>query len=102
MDEKTKGIVSYLTWIGLIIVILTDKPRSEYVSFHIRQSLGLMLLWSFGGIFYYLPGIGKFIVGLLYLVLFVFWIIALMGALNHERKIIPVLGEKFQEWFKSI
>lgn len=99
MDKKTAGIVSYLWWIGLLIVILTNKERSEYVSFHMRQSLGLILctlvVWLILGIS---PAVG-YISGA---VVFVLWIIAFVGALNEEMKPIPLLGEKFQEWFKSI
>lgn len=100
MDEKTSGIVSYLWWVGLIIVILTNKTKSEYVSFHMRQSLGLLLLSSVSGIVYYL--LGSIVFSILSLAIFVFWILGFIGALNNEKKLIPVLGEYFQKWFKSI
>ena len=97
MDQKTAGIVSYLWWVGLFIVILKNKEKSEYVSFHMRQSLGLILcsliaVATINSIIGYV--IGVFVA--------VLWVIAFMGALNGEKKLIPVLGEKFQEWFKSI
>ncbi len=100
MDEKTSGIVSYLWWIGLIIVILTNKTRSEYVSFHMRQSLGLLLLSAFSGVFYYL--MGYMVWSILSLIIFILWILAFIGALNNEKKLVPGLGEYFQKWFKSI
>lgn len=100
MDEKTSGIVSYLWWIGLMIVILTNKTRSEYVSFHMRQSLGLLLFSAVAGMFYY--ALGEVIGGFIFLVLFIFWILAFIGALNHEKKLVPGVGEYFQKWFRSI
>lgn len=102
MDEKTTGIVSYLWWVGLVIVIITRKEKTEYTSFHIRQSLGLLVLSFLGGILYYIPKIGYMLGGIVGLILFVLWIIAFIGALNNERKLVPIVGDKFQEWFKSM
>lgn len=99
MDQKTAGIVSYLWWIGLLIVILTNKERNEYVSFHMRQSLGLILCSLIAGVISGASTMAGYAMGA---VIMVFWIIAFIGALNEEKKLIPVLGDKFQEWFKSI
>lgn len=94
MDQKTTGIVAYLNWIGLIAALVMTKEKSEYTSFHIRQSLGLCLTT----ILCVIPFIGLFIL----LVLIIFWIMAFVGALNGEMKPVPILGDKYQEWFKSI
>ncbi|HLV23193.1 MAG TPA: hypothetical protein VKY36_00240 [Moheibacter sp.] len=102
MDNKTAGIVSYLWWVGLAIVILTTKQRNEYVSFHIRQSLGLILCSLIVAILSGTSRIGAMIGYMAGLVLLVFWVIAFIGAINEEKKVVPVIGEKFQEWFKSI
>jgi len=98
MDQKTTGIIAYLTWIGLIIALVLNKDKSEYVRFHMRQSLGLFLMFTLSSILCVMPLLGAIIwVGIL-----VFWVIAFVGAINGEMKPIPVLGDKFQEWFKSL
>lgn len=102
MDQKTAGIVSYLWWIGLIIVILTNKEKSEYVSFHMRQSLGLILCSLVIGLIAGTSTIGAMIGYAGGVVILILWIIAFIGALNGEKKLIPVIGERFQDWFKSI
>ncbi len=107
MDEKTTGIVSYLTWVGLLIVIIVRKEKTEYTSFHIRQSLGIMLtLFVFGIIVYVLAAVlgtlGGLLGWILWAIVIILWIIAFIGALNNEKKLVPILGDKFQEWFKSI
>ena len=101
MDEKTTGIVSYLWWVGLIIAIVTRKEKTEYTNFHIRQSLGLMILSLASFVVNYLP-MGRYISSAIGILIFILWIIALIGAINGEKKLVPVLGEKFQEWFKNI
>lgn len=107
MDEKTTGIVSYLTWIGLLIVIITRKEKTEYTSFHIRQSLGIMLTSFVIGLIVYIlaavmGSIGGMLGWVLYIVVIVMWVIGFIGAVQNEKKLVPFLGDKFQEWFKTI
>ena len=94
MNQKTTGIVAYLTWIGLLVALVMTKEKSEYTSFHMRQSLGLCLLFVLGII----PFLGYLII----ILVFILWIIAFIGALNGEKKLVPIVGEYFQDWFKSV
>jgi hypothetical protein len=32
----------------------------------------------------------------------VLFILGIIGALQEQQKLVPLLGEKFQEWFKNI
>ena len=94
--EKSNGIIAYITLIGLIIAFVQNQElKSEYVNFHIRQMIGLSLI---GIAVSWIPFIG-WIIGL---AVIVFWVIGLMGAVGSERKPVPLVGEYFQEWFKSI
>lgn len=100
-NEKTIGIISYLTLIGWIIaLVMNSSTRSEYASFHIRQMLGLMLL-SFLASIAVRFGLGMMssIVSIFVLVL---WAVGFIGAIQGEKRPVPLLGEQFQEWFKGI
>ena len=118
MDGKTKAIVSHITFIGLIIaIVLNNEEKDETASFYIRQQLGLTLAglayWIaasiLGTIFAIIPIIG-WILGLtlallgfaVFVGLFVFWLISLIGAINGEQKLLPWIGSYFQDWFKSL
>jgi uncharacterized membrane protein len=95
MDGKTKAIVAHLTLIGWIIaLVLNSQEKDEFASFYIRQMLGLLIL-SFVTI---IPKIGLF----LWLAVAVLWVISLIGAASGEKKLVPLLGEQFQDWFKGI
>lgn len=107
MDEKTTGIVSYLWWVGLLIAMLTRKEKTEYTSFHIRQSLGIVIVSFISGIIAFilamaLGNLGALLGYVFYGIVFVMWVIGLIGAFQNEKKLVPFLGDKFQEWFKSI
>jgi uncharacterized membrane protein len=110
MDAKTTSWVSYLWWIGWIISLVTSNsmnPKPILVTFHLRQSFGLLIistgLWIlnwfllFGGI----PG-WYYLYMLLSIGLFVLWIIGLIAAVQGEEKPVPVLGPLFQQWFQFI
>ena len=59
MKPKTIAIVAYLTIIGWIIaLVMNNNNKSEFASFHIRQSLGIILLGVAGRIVGELPLIG--------------------------------------------
>ncbi len=107
-NEKTIGIIAYLTLIGWIIAfVMHNNNKTEYGAFHIRQMLGLIVLnlgvWVISMIiaFANIPFLGT-IVWLLYIGIMVLWIMAFIGAVQGEKKLTPVVGQMFQDWFKSI
>lgn len=106
MDEKTTGIVSYIGLIGLIIAFVMDKDKSPFSRFHIRQNIGINILWVALWVLSIILGSISSVLGLVAFILFLFplvlWIIGIIGAVQGEMKLVPVLGAQFQEWFKSI
>ncbi len=94
-DPKVIAIVSYITIIGWIVALVLNNPKSEFASFHIRQMLGIFLL---GLILSFIPFVN--IVGWIFTL--VLWIMGFIGAVQGQMKTVPILGEKFQEWFKSL
>ncbi len=95
-NSKTVAIVAHITFIGWIAaLIMNNNNKSELGSFYIRQMLGIFLVGIVGG---FIPFV-NIVVGIALLVL---WIMSIIGAVNGKMKPIPVLGEKFQEWFKSL
>lgn len=95
-DGKNIALIAHLTLIGWIIAfVMNNNTKSEFGSFYIRQVLGLGLL---GLVLNFIPILGWIaLLGVL-----VLWIMSLIGALNGEKKLTPVLGAYFQDWFKSL
>ena len=101
-EGKTIAIISYITWIGtLVAFIMNNDNKNSFAAFHIRQMIGLSL-FSLANVFIIAPYIGGWISGAISLGLFVLWIIGLIGAVQGEEKKIPLLGDLFQDWFKSV
>ncbi|HUH27763.1 YtxH domain-containing protein [Gelidibacter sp.] len=95
-DGKNIALIAHLTLIGWIIaLVMNNNTKSEFGSFYIRQVLGLGLC---GLVLSFIPVLGWIVS----LGIFVLWIMSLIGATSGEKKLTPVLGEYFQDWFKSL
>lgn len=100
---KNAAIVSYITIIGSVIAIFMnqDENKSEFASFHIRQGLGIFLTFFLLGY-----PIGYFnswmVTSAFWLFIFILWIYGFLGALNGEKKLVPLVGEFYQNLFKSL
>jgi uncharacterized membrane protein len=102
MDPKVIAILSYITIFGWIAAVVLNNPKKPLGSFHIRQSLCLMLAGLALSIIAVIPLLGwlLFLVG--GLALFVFWVMGLIGAIQAQTKPLPLIGEKAQEWFQAL
>lgn len=108
MSNKTLSILSYVTIIGWIIAYVKNKdlnPKSDLVSYHLRQGLGLFILSFICNIaltivvsiipsLYFLG-----FVGYAFLALLIFGII---NAANEQKKPIPLIGGLFEHKFSFI
>lgn len=102
-NGKTIGLISYLTLIGLIIAfVMNNEKKNSFATFHIRQSVGLMLTGFVLGAINIIPILGWIVSILGFVFLLILWVIGLIGAINGEEKTVPLLGDKYQEWFKGI
>lgn len=101
-DPKVVSIVAYITLIGWIVALVLNNPKSDLGSFHLRQSLGIILLAFASGVVMIVPFIGWVVGAAGYLLAFVLWILGLISATQGEKKLVPVLGAQFQEWFKAL
>jgi len=94
-DGKNVAIIAHLTLIGWVIaLIMNNGNKTELGSFYIRQVLGIIIL----ALLSWIPLLG-WIIGF---VCFIMWIMSLISAINGEKKTVFLLGEQFQDWFKSL
>lgn len=102
-DNKSIAIIAYITWIGLLVAFIMNKDKQDpFVKFHIRQNLGLFVIGILSGLLNFIPTVGAMISYVVFAILFVLWIIGLLGAFSGKTNPIPVVGPMFQDWFKGI
>jgi uncharacterized membrane protein len=95
---RTKAIIAYLTFIGMLIAYSMNRDqRDPFATWHIKNMFGLVL-----GQFIFLmldSYLNDLVHGLVFGALFLAWLISIIMALTNQKKGIPVLSEKFQQWF---
>ncbi|WP_343531786.1 DUF4870 domain-containing protein [Pedobacter sp.] len=113
-NGKTASIISYFTIIGWLIAYFAmhKDNRTELGSYQLRQTLllniiAIVLGWGIGfvlGILIATTGMLSliYISYLVQLAIFIVWLIGLIGAINGQKKPMPIIGEKAQTMFASI
>lgn len=107
---KPAAIVAYLGFIGLIIAfVLNQNEKAPLASYHIRQSLGLMIVLF---ICYIALMVIGFIPGVRYITLVLFPLVGIGGlvllimgiiaAVNGEMKPLPIVGNEIQNRLGSV
>ena len=102
-ESKRIAVIAYITFIGLIIAfVMNNDKKQDFASYHIRQSLGLCITGLALGVIGLIPILGWIINIIGIFVLLYMWIMGLMNAINEKEKPTPILGKKYEEWFKGI
>lgn len=101
-DPKVVSLVAYIPAVGWLIAMILNNPKSDLGSFHVRQALGIFLLAVVSRWVMVIPVFG-WIGGSAGMILsFVMWVLGLLSAFQQEKKAVPLLGEQFQDWFRSL
>ena len=101
--NKSTALISYIGLLNLLIACLQNKNiKSNFISFHIRQSFGLSVCFFILGY----PWVGSFNS---WIATFIFWgtyllinFYAITTVLNGLKKPIPFIGILIQKTFKNI
>ncbi len=101
-EGKNIALISHITIIGTIIaIILNNDKKNTFASFHIRQTLGIFLLFFALGY-----PVGLFddwmISSSLYIFIFILWAYSFVSAIQGQMNLIPLLGSFFQKFFKNV
>ena len=99
---KTIAITSYILVVGALIAMsMNSENKNAYASFHIRQALGLSIL--FVAIGYTLSGFwNPMIVYPFWIFMSVLWGYGLFTAITGQMRPLPLVGGLFQKVFKNL
>ena len=96
MDPKTAAIVCYLTWIGLVIALLSADRSDPFFRFHLNNVFVLIISGCIFGvasvILVFIPILGWLAIMAGSIFLTVCLIMGLINAINGECKPLPLLG----------
>jgi uncharacterized membrane protein len=115
-NGKTVAIISYLSFIGWLISFFAmhKDNKTELGSYHLRQTLlfyivyiGFYILWSALIVPLLFTSLAMItlaatLIWVVNIAFIVFWVIGFIGAVNGEKKPIPLIGDKAQTMFSTI
>ena len=101
-EGKQFAVIAYITIIGtLIAYYLSPEKKNAFTAFHVKQGLGLWLLFFILG--YVVGGFNSWEVTtafyIFFLVLFSYGVI---GAVTGKLHKLPLVGDVFQKIFKAL
>ena len=105
-EEKTAtgseaNPIALLCYLGILVVIplLTESKKEEFVKFHIKQGLALLVFAAIGTFIAVIPILGwiiGFLIGLTSLILAIIGIVNVLQGKKKELPLIGGYGEKFK------
>ena len=95
LSTNTAAALAYITFIpAVIFLVIEPYKRNTYIRFHAWQCIVLTLVDIAGSlVFGYMGTIGLMVRSVLGLLLFVFWLIAIIKASKGERYHVPIVGD---------
>jgi len=101
-EGKLHALIAYLTLFGTLIAFFMNRDvRNDFVSFHIRQGLGLGLLYLVIG--YMISGFDSWNITVAFWIVFLgLYLFGMVSAATGKATPIPLIGLYFQKLFKSI
>ncbi len=101
---RNNAIISYITIIGVVIAYFLNNDadkKSDFTSFHVRQSLGLWL--TFYALGYIVGGFDSWLVtSSFYLFFAILFIYGLVSAIGRKAQTVPLVGAFYQKLFANI
>ncbi|WP_026450079.1 hypothetical protein [Aequorivita capsosiphonis] len=98
---KSTALIAYAPFVGFIIAyfINTDEDHA-FATWHIKNMFGLFLLFIISLVIQ--SQIDVTVGDVLWMLCCVLWLYSWAMAFYNQRRGIPFLSEKFQEWFKFL
>ncbi|MDD2987051.1 hypothetical protein [Flavobacterium sp.] len=99
---KMTAIISYILIIGVLIAMsMNSESKNKFASFHIRQALGLSILFIALGLV--ISNFGSpMITFSMWIFMSVLWSYGMITAIKGQMISVPLIGNLFQTIFKNI
>ena len=103
MEKSTnsdRNIMAVLSYLGILVVIPYVKAKDdEYVKFHVKQGLVLLILLVAVMVVGQLPGIGPMISSFGSILVLILSVIGILNAMAGKKEELPLIG-KYSEKIK--
>lgn len=102
LPRNTTAALAYVLGLVTGIIVLLVEKSDDYVRYHALQSIALSIVW-FGGwvVLMVVPVLGWILLPIWGLLMFVFWLVAIVKAWQGQWFRLPVIGEYVAKYGKK-
>lgn len=90
-DNTGMAIIAYIFFL-VIIPLITNKD-DQFVKFHSKQGLALLITWVIANFLWFFPFLGTFAASILSFGCIILMITGIINAANGRTKELPIIGQ---------
>ncbi|EKD95258.1 MAG: hypothetical protein ACD_25C00002G0006 [uncultured bacterium] len=95
-NSRVMAIVAYFIF---FLPLLTEYKDNDFVKFHVKQSILILILGVGISLISYIPVIG--IIGMLgSIALVVLWVLGILNAASEKKEPLPIIGKYAEQYLK--
>lgn len=95
---KSTALLAYIPFVGFMIAYFVNREDNySFATWHIKNMFGLFIMFVVAMVV--MNEIHSVTGDISWLLTFCLWIFSFIMAVGNKEKGIPVLSEKFQDWF---
>ncbi len=91
------AIVAYFIF---FLPLLTEYKNNDFVKYHVKQSILILIVYVAIAIFGTIPFIGAIIAPIATMAAMVLWILGVVNAAGKKKEPLPLIGKYAEELFK--
>jgi len=98
---KSTALLAYIPFVGFLIAYSINKENKHpFATWHTKNMFGIFIMFFAALVF--MSGTHAVIGDVIWFISFILWIYSFIRACRNQKKGVPVLDKKFQEWFKFL
>lgn len=102
LPRNTTAALAYVLGVVTGIIVLVLEKSDDYVRYHALQSIALSIVWLGGWVvLMIIPVLGWILLPIWGLLMFVFWLVAIVKAWQGQWFRLPVIGEYVAKYGKK-
>jgi uncharacterized membrane protein len=91
--SSNNNIMAIISYLGILVIIpLGTNKDDQFVKFHSKQGLVLLITWVIGSILWSIPVLGWFTAPIINLGCFILMILGIVNASSGQMKELPIIG----------
>lgn len=100
-EGKSTALLAYIPFVGFLIAYSVNKQdKHPFATWHTKNMFGIFLMFFVALVF--MSGKNPYIGDIIWVISMFVWIYSFIMAYRNKEKGVPILDEKFQEWFKFL